>query len=143
MHHENGGGAPRGVGHQHQQSTRPPLEYHYIITTLHATTSILIAMIQSDYKPNAPGATRKQMEQQELSDYILLCDRLQTYIIRISGDFAAAVHQLHEAKVDTRFVDASCPAGDALDLLRDLQSLAYYLEDNLAGLKAEGKDKAV
>lgn len=66
----------------------------------------------------------------ELSEFADLCTRLQYYIVRITGDYTAAIHLLQEHGVQSRLsLEEIDIAGGSLDLLADLACLADYLND--------------
>ena len=66
----------------------------------------------------------------ELSEFADLCTRLQDYIIRITGDYTAAVHLLNEHGIQSRLsLEEIDIAGGSLDLLADLACLADYIKD--------------
>ena len=74
--------------------------------------------------------TRQEREVRELSEFVDLCARLQYFIIRMAGSYAAAVELLQKHGIDSRLnLEELDLAGGSLDLLSDLAQLSAYLED--------------
>lgn len=92
-------------------------------------------MMLSQYTIAGPGHAA-----QELQDFVELTNRLEKVIIRISGEHNAAVCLLEQHGIQSRLSTDLEVAGVTVDLLSDLATLRYYLEDKRTEAEAqEGK----
>lgn len=84
-------------------------------------------MMLSQYTINE--GTRQEREAQELAEFTELVTRLNYFIIRISGSFAAAVELLEKHGIESRLdIEELELAGPPTDLLADLLHLGNYLD---------------
>lgn len=77
----------------------------------------------------------------ELSEFITLCSRLQSFIIRMAGSYTAAVLLLQEHGIQSRLsleelnLAADAEIDGPIDLISDLTHLSAFLEDAREAMK--------
>lgn len=73
--------------------------------------------------------TRQEREAQELAEFEELIARINYFIIRMSGSYAAAVELLEKHGIESRLtLDELDLAGNPTDLLADIMHLGNYLD---------------
>lgn len=82
--------------------------------------------------------TRQEREARELSEFVELCTRINDFIVRMSGSYAAAVELLEKHGVPSRLnIEELNVAGNPMDILSDLALLKWYLEDSRDAARIE------
>lgn len=88
----------------------------------------------------------EEYEARELQEFVELLERLNYFVVRLSGSYAAAVELLEKHGIKSRLsIEELENAGNPIDLLADIMHLGHYLEsirEEQEYKREKAKDKA-
>lgn len=98
-------------------------------------------MMLSQYTINE--GTRQERDARELAEFEELIARINYFIIRISGSYAAAVELLRQHGIESRLdIEELEVAGSPTDLLADIMLLGCYISSQREEIEPETQEKA-
>ena len=98
-------------------------------------------MMLSQYTINE--GTRQERDARELAEFEELIARINYFIIRMSGSYAAAVELLRQHGIESRLdIEELELAGNPIDLLSDIMLLGCYISSQREEVEPEATERA-